>query len=181
MVKGDIFPALFSKFGDFLALPLSSIYNEITVTRVWPVIWKQEFVTTIPKKANPESEGDLRNISCTMLPSKIYESYILNWVQAEVRIKDTQYGGVKGCSTSHLLIGMWDEVARGLEDNRAAVNLTSIDYAKAFNRLSFQHCLASFARLGASTPIIELLATFLSNRVMTVSYTHLTLPTTPYV
>ena len=36
MVRGDIFPALFNKFGDFLALPLCSIYNEITDTKVWP-------------------------------------------------------------------------------------------------------------------------------------------------
>ena len=103
-----------------------------------------------------------------MLPSKIFESYVLNWAQDEVKVKGNQYGGVKGCSTAHLLLGVWDEVARGLEDDRAAVALTSIDYAKAFNRLSFQHCLASFARLGASTAVIELLATFLSNRVMRV-------------
>ena len=65
-----------SKFGDFLAAPLCSIYNAITTTRVWPGIWKQEFVTTIPKKNLPELVNDLRYISCTMLPSKIYESYI---------------------------------------------------------------------------------------------------------
>ena len=57
---------------------------------------------------------------------------------------------------------------RGLEDDRAAIMMTAIDYAKAFNRLSFQHCLQSFAKKGASTPILELLATFLSNRTMTV-------------
>ena len=116
----------------------------------------------------PEDVNDLRNISCTMLPSKIYESYVLNWVQKEVKVKDHQFGGVKGCTTSHMLIGVWDEIMRGLEDDRAAVMMTLVDYAKAFNRLSFQHCLRSFARLGVSTTVIELLATFLSNRTMTV-------------
>ena len=87
MVRGDIFPALFSKYGDLLAIPLCAIYNEITRTRVWPLIWKQEFVTTIPKKSVPESINDLRNISCTMLPSKMYESYVLNWAQDEVKVK----------------------------------------------------------------------------------------------
>ena len=53
MVRGDIFPALVSKYGDLLAVPLCSIYNEITTTRVWPLLWKQEFVTSIPKKMNP--------------------------------------------------------------------------------------------------------------------------------
>ena len=129
MVKGDIFPALVAKFGDLLASPLCSIYNSITMTRIWPAIWKQEFVTSIPKVTVPESIDDLRNISCTMLPIKIYESYILNWAQSEVKLRETQYGGVKGCSTAHLLVGVLDEVARGLEDDRAAVTLTSIDYA----------------------------------------------------
>ena len=123
-------------------------------------------MTAIPKKTVPEGPNDLRNISCTMLPSKIYESYVLNWVQEEVKLKDNQYGGVRGCSTAHLLVDVWDQVARGLEDDRAAVVLTYIDYAKAFNRLLFQHCLGAFARLGASTPVIGLLANFLSNRVM---------------
>ena len=90
-----------------------------------------------------------------MLPSKIYESYVLNWAQDEVKLKPNQFGGVRGCSTAHLLIAAIDEVARGLEDDRAAMMLTSIDYAKAFNRLSFQHCLQSFARMGASTPVIR--------------------------
>ena len=168
MVRGDIFPELVPKFVDFLALPLCSIYNAITSTRVWPRIWKQEFVTSIPKTSLPASLNDLRNISCTMLPSKVYESYVLNWAQSEVKLKENQFGGVKGCSTSHLLVEVIDQVMRGLEDDRAAVMLTSIDYAKAFNQLSFQHCLKSFARMGASTPVIELLATFLSNRTMTV-------------
>ena len=34
MVRGDIFPALFTKFGDLLAMPLCSIYNEISRTKV---------------------------------------------------------------------------------------------------------------------------------------------------
>ena len=111
-------------------------------------MWKQEFVTAIPKKTLPESANDLRNISCTMLPSKIMESYILNWAQSEVKVKQNQYGGMKGCSTSHMLIGVWDEIVRGLEDDRAAVMLTSIDYAKAFNRLSFQHCFSRICKEG---------------------------------
>ena len=48
------------------------------------------------------------------------------------------------------------------------VVITAIDYAKAFNRLSFQHCLRAFARKGACTEIIRVLASFLSNRTMTV-------------
>ena len=51
---------------------------------------------------------------------------------------------------------------------QVATVLTSIDYAKLFNRLSFQHCLRSFKDKGTSTPVIRLLATFLTDRSMRV-------------
>ena len=168
MVKGDIFPALVHKYAVLLAIPLADIFNEVTRTSIWPRVWKQEFVTVIPKCRSPASLGDLRNISCTMLPSKIYESYVLNWLSTEVQCKDNQYGGIKGCSVNHLLIDLWDEILWNLEDERAATMVTGIDYAKAFNRLSFQHCLRAFARKGASTATIRILASFLSNRTMSV-------------
>ena len=77
MVKGDVFPCLMMLYEDQFAVPLLDIYNETTVTSVWPCIWKHESVTVIPKTSHPNDFGDLRNISCTMLASKIYESYVL--------------------------------------------------------------------------------------------------------
>ena len=107
MVPGDIFPKLVTRFADFIAIPLTDIYNCITVSRNWPVCWKREYVTIIPKKTNPEGLSDLRNISCTFLASKMYESYVLDWIKLEVMLRSNQYGGVRGLSTDHLLVGMW--------------------------------------------------------------------------
>ena len=135
---------------------------------MWPVCWKKEFVTVIPKTANPSSILGLRNISCTPLASKIYKSYMLNWAAGEVKLRSNQYGGVKECSTAHMLIEVPQEVAEDLEDRRVATVLTAINLAKAFNRLSFQHCLRAIAEHGASSGILKLLATFLSNRLMSV-------------
>ena len=127
-----------------------------------------EFVTVIPKTTNPSDLSGWRNISCRLLASKIYESYVLNLAQQEVKLKPNQYGGVRGCSSAHMLVDLFQDVSEDLEDCRAATVVTAIDFAKAFNRLSYQHCLRAFTEHGASTGIIRLLATFLSNRVMTV-------------
>ena len=54
------------------------------------------------------------------------------------------------------------------EDYRAATVVTSIDYSKAFNRMGYQECLKALARNGASTPVLELVATFLTDRQMMV-------------
>lgn len=93
MVPGDVFPSLMTQLSDFFAVPLTSIFNEIMKTFIWPVCWKREFVTVIPKKSSPECLRDLRNISCTMLSSKIYESYVLDWIKKEVTLKTTSMEG----------------------------------------------------------------------------------------
>ena len=168
MVAGDVFPAVLTKYCDFFAIPLSQIYVEIRDSGVWPSSWKTEFVTVIPKTGTPEGFGNLRNISCTLMVSKIMESYVLDWATYEVTTKYNQYGGVKGCSGTHMVLKVWQKIMRNLEDRRAATVLTSIDYAKAFNRLSFQHCLKAFALKGSSTPVLRLLASFLTGRNMKV-------------
>ena len=168
MVPGDIYPNLMTKLSDFFAIPLSNIYNKICDTFVWPLCWKREFMTVIPKKSSPQCLGNTRNISCTMLSSKIFESYVLDWLKSEVTLRSNQYGGVRGVGTDHLLVQFWQTILQNLEDYRAATLVTSIDYSKAFNRMSYQHCLGAFARNGASTPVLRLVATFLTNSGMTV-------------
>ena len=168
VVRGDIFPKLVTKHCDQLAAPLTNIYNAISTTGSWPSEWKTEFVTPIPKNPLPQSANDLRNISCTMLISKVYESFILNWLSSQTGLRENQYGGVKGSGSEHLLVRLWQDVLQALEDPRAAVLLTSIDFAKAFNRLDFNHCLRSLRDKGASNPILRVVASFLSDRTMMV-------------
>ena len=168
MVQGDIFPKLINKCAIYLAVPLADIYNEILTTYVWPINWKIEYVTAIPKKKMPESYADLRNTSCTKFVSKVFESFVLQFAMEEVELKNNQFGGVKGCSTAHMLIDITQEICHNAEDYRSATAISALDFAKAFNRLSYQHCLKAFKKKGASTPIIRLVATFLTNRTMKV-------------
>ena len=109
----------------------------------------------------PQTLSDLRNISCTLLASKIYESYVLDWLKLEVALRSNQYGGMKG-------LNLWQQVLENAEDYRSGTVITSIDYSKAFNRMGYQECLEALARNGASTPVLELVATFLTDREMMV-------------
>ena len=40
----------------------------------------------IPKKSGPENLGDMRNISCTLLESKVFESFVLDDLKLEVKL-----------------------------------------------------------------------------------------------
>ena len=168
MVRGDIFPKLINRAAHVLAKPLLHIYNSITLSQSWPDLWKVEYVTPIPKKSHPQGPGDLRNISCTQLFSKVYESFILEWLNAQIKLKLNQYGGVKGSGTEHFLVRLWQNVLENIEDPRAGSLITSIDFAKAFNRLDFSHCIRCLQAKGADTNLIRIVASFLSGRVMRV-------------
>ena len=168
MVPGDVFPQLVTTFADFFAIPLTAIYNDISESGVWPTCWKREYVTVIPKTKKPSSVNDLRNISCTLLASKMYESYVLDWLKEEVKLRSNQYGGVRGVGTQHLLVRLMQEILENAEDYRAATVVTSIDYSKAFNRMSFQYCLEALAKNGASSGVLKLVAAFLTDRTMRV-------------
>ena len=168
MVRGDIFPQLVTSVASELAIPLTDIYNCMSATLQWPEGWKTEYVTAVPKVPLPTSLNDMRNISCTLLLSKVYESFLLGWIQEQVGIRRNQYGGMKGCGTEHFLVDLWQGILEDLEDPRAAAVLTSIDYSKAFNRLDWNACLKALEEKGASSEIIGLIASFLSGREMMV-------------
>ena len=83
-------------------------------------------------------------------------------------MRQNQMGGMKGAGAEHYLVHMWQLVLECLEDPRATSILTSIDYAKAFNRLDFGCCLRTLANKGASSEILSLVASFLTSRTMSV-------------
>ena len=167
-VPGDIPSVLYNKFVNKLAGPIAHIFNLITEHSTWPTLWKIEYVTVIPKTPDPQHPSECRNISCTNFLSKVYESFLLEWSRREVRPKINQYGGEKGASSTQLLIEVVSDVTEALEDNRAGMVLSAIDFSKAFNRLDHHKCLQAFANKGASNQILRLLASFLHKRQMTV-------------
>ena len=127
-----------------------------------------ETQTAIPKTHSPANYNELRNISCTNFLSKILESFVLERLQNEIELKYSQFGGVRGTGSSHLLIDTYQRVIDCLEQGKTAVSLISIDFSKAFNRMCHYKCINELARQGASTETIGMIGAFLTGRQMTV-------------
>ena len=70
--------------------------------------------------------------------------------------------------TQHVLVQLLQEILENAEDYRAATIVTLIDYFKAFNRMSFQLCLELFARNGAFSNLLRIVAAFLTDCSMVV-------------
>ena len=167
-VPGDLDPRVVNHVADILAIPLQKIYAEVFRTCCWPERWKRETVTIIPKTTSPLTLGETRNLSCTPLFSKLLESFLLEKLRRDIKLNSTQFGGIKGLGVDHFLVETWDEILRAVDGGGKAVNLMSVDFQKAFNRMDHRVCLERLRHKGAGEHLVQLVAAFLFNRTMVV-------------
>ena len=169
-MNGDIPKELVNPCAPSLARALTPIFNSCMLSKKWPTFWKVETIVPIPKTLSPGTMDDIRPISMTTLWSKLLESYIASFTLQETskNWKDTQYGGRKGSSTDHVLVGIWDKILNGLDNNNKAVVLGGIDFSKSFSRCSHQEILKAYRDLGLSDWGIRMHAAFLTDRKMRV-------------
>ena len=124
-VPGDVFPQLINNYAPAFATPLEIIYNAAFSQNHWPAVWKNKYVTIIPKSSSPENLGGCRNISCTNLFSKVLESFLLDlaWGMVGPYMKINQYGGQIGTGTEQFLAHLWTGTLEDLEDSRGPLLL----------------------------------------------------------
>ena len=161
-------PALIKPCAKTFAKLLLPVLNAIGTDFWWPAKWKKEEVTVIPKKAIPEGFDDCRNISCTSVFSKLAETFMVEEIRNETKMADNQYGGSKGSGTAHLLCDLTTTIMEELEEGDKAVSLMAVDFAKAFNRMCHNHCVAALAAKGASNRTLSKVAAFLGKRTMQI-------------
>ena len=82
ILKGDIPKRVVQLFAPEMALPVSIIYNKITTTAEYPL----ESQFPIEKVHPANSEDDLRPISKTFFFSKVYKSFIGEWLLPVIRL-----------------------------------------------------------------------------------------------
>ena len=146
---------------------LYAIFGKVLSTCRWPKLWKRETVKIIPKTGIPVSLKDVCNISYTPLFSKVLEHFILLKLREELDISPSQFGGLAGV-TDHFICETLHEILMCLEDSESAVNLLSIDFSKAFNRMSHLACINAITAKGASLEVVRVVQAFLCDRVMQV-------------
>ena len=161
-VSSDPLPKTITEHAHIYAPILTRIFNWLRRGQRWPTIWRREEVGVIPKGKSPEDFDSRRNISCTLVFSKLLETYMLDWINQEIRQEWSQIDGFKGSGTDHLIAELQTTIMEQLDDNSAAVSLISVDMA------DHSLCLEAMAEQGTSTQTIALVANFLMNCSMRI-------------
>ena len=172
-VPGDLKRILVKECGLELTEPVTKIYNEITRSKVFPRPWVQEQQVPIPKKNPPESLDDLRNISGTPFFSKLYESFLSEWLLPMVGpfLDPGQCGGLRKSSVSHYLIKLLQFIHLNIDkDQTHAVIMSAVDMAKAFNRMSHKQVIEDLHDMRVPGWMLLILISYLSDRKMTLKF-----------
>ena len=172
LVPGDLPKKLLQKCAPILAEPITLVFNQISLLASYPSQWKIEQQVAIPKVVPPENEDQLRNIAKTPFFSKVYESFIGDWLIPIVKpYLDPDQCGLKGLSVTHYLIKLLDFVHKNLDLKKPhSVLAACIDLSKAFNRVDHTLVIQDLYDMHTPAWLLKIIMSYLSHRSMFLSY-----------
>ena len=142
-------------------------------TNKWPSKWTIEHGIALKKIPSPETESDLRIINLSVFWSKCMESFVIDWLHKSIghKLDFSQYGGLKGNSTSHYLIDLVNFVLFNQDLRNPQATLAILyDFAKAFNRQNHNILITLLSDLGTPGWLLKLVIAFLTDRKMILRY-----------
>ena len=174
-VPGDIPVSILNEFLPEFVNPITKIINATFSSHEWPTMFKKEFGIPIEKVPDPQCEDDLRSIGLTPFISKRMEKLLIKWIWKYIypHIKPDQLGGLPGCSIVHYVIRMIDFILKHLDKNTkspSAVLGVTVDFSKAFNRMSHNIIITILSDLNIPTCALRLIVSYLSGRSMCIRY-----------
>ena len=182
-VKDDIPMAVIKEFAAELSEPLAHILNFGLSIGQYPLIWKFETITPVPKVYPPESISQLRKISGLKNFAKICDSFLGEFITTDMlpHTDPSQYGNMKGQSTQHYLVRMIHQILTATDKNSVqearAVIIQMIDWQAAFDRQCHKLGILSFIKNGVRKSLIPILISYFQDRKMAVKWNgHMSTP-----
>ena len=175
-VCDDIPMRVIKEFSVELAEPLAHIVSYGIRYGQYPVIWKYETVTPVPKAYPTEKVKQLRKISGLKNFAKICDSFLAGFLTHDMlpHLDPTQFGNQKGLSTQHYLVKMIHQILtatdKNSKDEAMAVIVQMVDWQSAFDRQCHRLGILSFLKNGVRKTLIPILISYFQDRQMSVKW-----------
>lgn len=151
---------------------VTHIVNECLRLSVFPSAWKVAKVLPLNKIDIPQSYSDLRPLSILPVLSKVLERVMCDQLNEYISkyklLPEKQSGFRAGHSCATTLLNVVDDILNAHDDNKVTV-MVQLDFSKAFETISHDMLLAKLHYFGASAQVIDLLHSYLGERLQCVS------------
>ena len=131
-----------------------------------------EYQIPLPKTYPPSCENDLRNIAKASFNSKVFESFLSDWLLPIVGpyIDPCQYG-LKGASITHYLFKLLQFIHEHLDlRDPHDVVLATVDLSKAINHVSHSMVIEDLYNMHVPAWLLLILISYLTKRTMILHY-----------
>ena len=170
----DNIPArLLKDAADYIAYPLSYIFNMSLSKGVFPDTMKIAKVTPVYKKGEKDILGNYRPISVLPLLAKVLEKIInkqlLHYFETNNLFYDEQYGFRKNYSTKLSLASLVNVMSKSLDEGKITLGVF-IDFRKAFDTINHNILCKKLEYYGVKGLPLQWIRNYLSNRTQFVTY-----------
>jgi Reverse transcriptase (RNA-dependent DNA polymerase)/Endonuclease-reverse transcriptase len=158
-----------------IAPSLCHLFQTSMTLGTMPIDWKRANVVPVFKSGDRSNTSNYRPISLTSVVGKIMERVVNNQVLQHLHsikaINTNQHGFLPRRSCVTMLTGAIDDWQHALDAEAGAhVDVISLDWAKAFDRVPHKRLLAKLKRYNISGHVYEWISSFLYGRSMRVVY-----------
>ncbi len=152
---------------DFLAEPITALYNKSLQSGEVPQDWRKAIICPIFKKGDPEDAANYHPVSLTSVLCKMFEILLekaLFLFLTETRsLSPSQHGFLPPQSRLSNLIRQEERVTHLLDEGHT-VDLVYLDFAKAFDSVNRRLLLAKLKSSGIDVAVLNWIKLYLSNR-----------------
>lgn len=167
----EISSSFLKTYINFLAPPLTFIFNSCLQYGVFPDSLKKSVVSPIHKSGDRDRVTNYRPISILPALSKLLERLInirlVRYLETKNLLSPNQYGFREGRSTDQAVNALIDIVSNTLDKKNKCLTIF-LDLAKAFDTISVPILLNKLEALGIRGAQLELFKSYLSGRLQSV-------------
>ena len=153
-------PELFKMFNQELVGFLTSLYNIVYSSGIYPKCWSLGCIVPIYKKGDESDTANYRGITLLPIIGKIFTTIlkrrILQWAETNDKFNGTQFGFRKNRRTMDPIF-ITNTVAEEAKRLKQPMFVAFIDFAKAFDSVHHQLLWMKLSALGFSTRMLKIL------------------------
>lgn len=162
-------PILLKATAGNIATPLNIIFNKSLQASYFPLVWRTANVTPLFKSGSRSDVRNYRSISILSCPAKLLESYVTDYLSAEMRhiLSNQQHAYLTGRSTTTNLTHFVSSVLKSIEIGKQ-VDAVYTDFSKAFDLIPHEALLHKLNLYGVGDSVTRWISSYLSERSQSV-------------